>query len=62
MNVIIEHHEDHSQVIIRDAGGINLHVFTFVTFENASETEPLVFLRYFGPAANPEAPELMAYQ
>ena len=29
-----------------------------VTFENTSETEPLVVLRYFGPEANPEAPEL----
>jgi len=29
-----------------------------VTFENTSETEPLVCLRYFGPEANPDAPEL----
>jgi len=25
-------------------------------FENTSATEPLVVLRYFGPAVNPEAP------
>ncbi|MCD6338445.1 MAG: hypothetical protein J7M29_03570 [Verrucomicrobia bacterium] len=31
-----------------------------VTFENASSTEPLVCLRYFGPDANPDAPELGA--
>ncbi|HEV2391209.1 MAG TPA: hypothetical protein VG146_02480 [Verrucomicrobiae bacterium] len=31
---------------------------TGVTFENNSETEPLVMLRYFGPAVNPDAPEL----
>ncbi|HVV73247.1 MAG TPA: hypothetical protein VHI52_17375, partial [Verrucomicrobiae bacterium] len=29
-----------------------------VTFENTSETEPLVSLRYFGPGANPGAPQL----
>jgi hypothetical protein len=29
-----------------------------VTFENKSETEPLVCLRYFGPEANPDAPVL----
>ena len=29
-----------------------------VTFENTSSTEPLVVLRYFGPEANPDAPEL----
>jgi len=29
-----------------------------VTFENTSEVEPLVTLRYFGPEANPHAPEL----
>ena len=29
---------------------------TGVTFENTSETEPLVALRYFGPGVNPEAP------
>src|SRR5204863_1831575 len=29
-----------------------------VTFENASTTEPLVVLRYFGPEVNPEAPAL----
>lgn len=33
-----------------------------VTFENTSETEPLVTLRYFGPEVNPEAPELGAYK
>ena len=27
-----------------------------VTFENTSETEPLVCLRYFGPEVNPDAP------
>ena len=27
-----------------------------VTFENTSQTEPLVCLRYFGPEANPDAP------
>ena len=32
-----------------------------VTFENTSETEPLVVLRYFGPEVNPEAPEVGAY-
>ena len=31
-----------------------------VTFENTSETEPLVVLRYFGPEVNPEAPEVGA--
>ncbi len=29
-----------------------------VTFENTSEVEPLVVLRYFGPDVNPEAPDL----
>src|SRR6478609_8623834 len=29
-----------------------------VTFENTSEVEPLVVLRYFGPEVNPEAPGL----
>jgi hypothetical protein len=33
-----------------------------VTFENTSETEPLVTLRYFGPEVNPDAPELGAYR
>jgi len=33
-----------------------------VTFENTSETEPLVCLRYFGPDVNPDAPELGAYR
>ena len=33
-----------------------------VTFENASQTEPLVCLRYFGPEVNPEAPALGAYK
>ena len=28
-----------------------------VTFENTSQVEPLVALRYFGPDANPEAPQ-----
>lgn len=33
-----------------------------VTFENTSEVEPLVVLRYFGPDVNPEAPGLGAYR
>jgi hypothetical protein len=33
-----------------------------VTFENTSDTEPLVTLRYFGPEVNPEAPEMGAYR
>ena len=33
-----------------------------VVFENTSPTEPLVTLRYFGPAVNPEAPEVGAYR
>jgi hypothetical protein len=33
-----------------------------VTFENLSETEPLVCLRYFGPDANPNAPAMGAYR
>ena len=33
-----------------------------VTFENTSETEPLVCLRYFGPDANPTAPAMGAYK
>jgi hypothetical protein len=33
-----------------------------VTFENTSETEPLVTLRYFGPEVNPAAPDLGAYK
>jgi hypothetical protein len=33
-----------------------------VTFENTSETEPLVCLRYFGPEVNPEAPAVGAYK
>jgi hypothetical protein len=33
-----------------------------VTFENTSTTEPLVTLRYFGPAVNPDAPEIGAYR
>jgi len=33
-----------------------------VTFENTSAVEPLVVLRYFGPEANPAAPELGAYR
>jgi hypothetical protein len=31
-----------------------------VRFENSSPTEPLVILRYFGPEANPDAPEIGA--
>jgi hypothetical protein len=33
-----------------------------VTFENVSDTEPLVCLRYFGPEANPHAPDLGAHK
>jgi len=33
-----------------------------VTYENTSETEPLVVLRYFGPEVNPEAPSMGAYR
>jgi hypothetical protein len=33
-----------------------------VKFENLSETEPLVILRYFGPEVNPDAPEMGAYR
>jgi hypothetical protein len=33
-----------------------------VVFENTSEVEPLVVLRYFGPDVNPEAPEVGAYR
>jgi hypothetical protein len=29
-----------------------------VAFENTSQVEPLVVLRYFGPEVNPEAPEI----
>jgi hypothetical protein len=32
-----------------------------VTFENTSQTEPLVMLRYFGPDVNPDAPEVGAH-
>jgi hypothetical protein len=33
-----------------------------VTFENTSTTEPLVCLRYFGPDANPSAPNMGAHR
>lgn len=33
-----------------------------VTFQNTSEVEPLVVLRYFGPEVNPEAPAMGAYR
>ncbi len=33
-----------------------------ITFENASETEPLVVLRYFGPEVNPHAPAIGAHK
>jgi len=33
-----------------------------VVFENTSEVEPLVVLRYFGPDVNPEAPEVGDYK
>jgi hypothetical protein len=29
-----------------------------VCFENTSDVEELVLLRYFGPAVNPDAPEI----
>jgi hypothetical protein len=32
-----------------------------ISYENTSETEPLVVLRYFGPEVNPDAPEIGAY-
>ena len=35
---------------------------TGVTFENTSETEPLVTLRYFGPEVNPDAPAMGAHR
>jgi hypothetical protein len=35
---------------------------TGVRFENTSEVEPLVVLRYFGPDVNPDAPALGAYR
>ena len=33
-----------------------------ITFENTSESEPLVILRYFGPGVNPDAPKMGAYK
>jgi hypothetical protein len=33
-----------------------------ITFQNTSETEPLVCLRYFGPEVNPNAPAMGAYR
>ena len=33
-----------------------------VTFENTSDTEPLVLLRYFGPEVNPDAPKIGDYR
>jgi len=33
-----------------------------VVFENTSDVEPLVVLRYFGPDVNPDAPKLGAYR
>lgn len=33
-----------------------------VEFENTSETEPLVCLRYFGPETNPDAPQVGAHR
>ena len=33
-----------------------------VVFENTSEVEPLVVLRYFGPEANPTAPQMGAFK
>ena len=31
------------------------------SYPNTSATEPLVFLRYFGPEVNPDAPEMGAH-
>ncbi|HEX2852202.1 MAG TPA: hypothetical protein VHO24_03110 [Opitutaceae bacterium] len=33
-----------------------------VTFENTSDVEPLVVLRYFGPEVHPDAPKMGAYR
>jgi hypothetical protein len=33
-----------------------------VVFENTSEVEDLVALRYFGPGVNPDAPEVGAHR
>ena len=33
-----------------------------VTFENTSDTEPLVLLRYYGPEVNPDAPGIGDYR
>lgn len=33
-----------------------------IVFKNTSDTEPLVLLRYFGPAVHPEAPAMGAYR
>jgi hypothetical protein len=33
-----------------------------IAYENRSKTEPLVVLRYFGPEANPNAPDLDAWR
>ena len=33
-----------------------------VVFENTSDVEPLVVLRYFGPEVNPNAPDIGAYR
>ena len=33
-----------------------------VVYENSSPTEPLVILRYFGPEADPSAPEVGAHR
>jgi hypothetical protein len=33
-----------------------------VTFENTSDVEPLVVLRYFGPEVNATAPKMGAYR
>ena len=33
-----------------------------ISYENTSENEPLVTLRYFGPAVHPDAPEIGAYK
>jgi hypothetical protein len=33
-----------------------------VVFENTSEVEPLVVLRYFGPEVHPEAPKVGDYK
>ena len=42
--------------------GVGGRVQAGVVFENTSDVEPLVVLRYFGPEVNPDAPEMGAYR